>query len=170
MVSRKRLMAFIQNAEKAWEKVVFSYDLNSPPIRIGDFDYYRLPLRFSTRIKIFRYYRQFWNNVYANLMICSAGFKNIRGRLYSPDADTGGLPSRVLGLKIIKQTSTNIIVDAILGIPGDSIADGETIRYFILRNPSTQVLTINLRRSRYADYRYDPCKKKSRILRRKKMK
>lgn len=53
MASRKRLMAFIQNAEKAWEKVVFSYDLNSPPIRIGDFDYYRLPLRFSTRIKIF---------------------------------------------------------------------------------------------------------------------
>lgn len=168
MVSRNRLIAFIQNAEMAWERVVFSYDLNSKPIRIGDFDYYKLPLRFSTRIKIFRYYRQFWNSLYANRMICSAGFKNIRGRLYSPDADTGGLTSRVLELKIKNQSSTNIIVDAILGMPGDSIDDGETVRYSILRNPTTEVLTINLRRSRFADYRYDPCIKGSRILKRKK--
>lgn len=170
MVSRKRLVAFIQNAEMAWETVVFSYDPNRRPIRIGDFDYYRLPLRFSTRIKIFRYYRQFWSNRYANRMICSAGFKKIRGRLYSPDADTGGLPSRVLSLTIINQTSTNIILDAILGLPGDSIADGETVRYFILRNPSTEALTIKLRRSRFADYRYDPCKIGRRKLKQRKLK
>lgn len=158
MVTRNRLIAFIQNAELAWERVVFSFNIRTTPITFNEIDHYRLPFRFSTRTKVFQYYRRFWSTVYANRMICSAGFRNVRGRLYSPDADTGGLPSKVLGLRIIRQTNTRIIADAVLDDPS---LGRITIRYVISRNPNTGALTIILRRDRTPDYRYEPCMRRS---------
>ncbi|TYP71966.1 DL-endopeptidase inhibitor IseA family protein [Paenibacillus methanolicus] len=158
MVTSKQLKAFILNAELAWERVVFSYDRNTTPITIGEFDYYKLPSRFSTRGKIFRHYRQYWSAVYANRMICSAEFRSIRGWLYAPDADTGGLPYQVLGVKIVKQTCSRIIVDAVLADPA---VERMTVRYIISRNPGTGAMTIILRKSPYDDYRYAPCNRTS---------
>ncbi|MGF7032432.1 hypothetical protein J2T17_003355 [Paenibacillus mucilaginosus] len=58
MVTRNRLIAFIQNAELAWELVVFSFNRRTTPITFNEIDYYRLPFRFSTRTKVFQYYRR----------------------------------------------------------------------------------------------------------------
>ncbi|CAG7656545.1 hypothetical protein PAECIP111802_06451 [Paenibacillus allorhizosphaerae] len=77
MVDRAQIIRFISDAEHAWENVVFSFDRRQTPVRIGGFDYYRLPLKYATRAKIFTFYRKYWSTVYANRMICSE-FKKYR--------------------------------------------------------------------------------------------
>ncbi|WP_429312043.1 DL-endopeptidase inhibitor IseA family protein [Paenibacillus mucilaginosus] len=156
IVTKNQLLAFVRNAENAWTRVVYSFDERTTPITINEINWYRLPLRFSTRSKIFQYYRRYWSRVYANRLTCSVGFRNIRGRLYSPNADPPILQDTVTGIRIIRQTSTRITVEANFDYPEPIPA-----RYVIAHNPATGALKIISRRSRIPDFRYEPCSRGS---------
>lgn len=64
------LQAFIAAAEKVWFEVYDSAD-SRRVIHVDGADYYRLPVRFSTRAKVISYFRKYWGITMSNTMFCN---------------------------------------------------------------------------------------------------
>lgn len=147
----RQITAFINRAEAQW-LTVFDSSINGPSIFINGDEYKRLPLRFSTRSKILAFFNRFWSAGFSATMLCNLKPVCVKGRLYEIVADPGPVPTVVVSLRILSQTSTRIRVRAVLS-GGDE--GNETINYTLSKSGGR--LKIIFRSGRAGDYRYIPC-------------
>nr|WP_246627973.1 IseA DL-endopeptidase inhibitor family protein [Paenibacillus oenotherae] len=144
---------FINRAEISWFKVFDSSRGRKIIIVRGD-EYAQLPLRFSTRAKVFAYFRRFWSVKFSRRLLCNLKTIVYRGRLYVIVGDPGPVPVKVVSLRILCRTSTRIRVRAVLtgGLPERQVI------FYTIKLSSSRGLTIIRRSNLRFDYRYLPCK------------
>jgi IseA DL-endopeptidase inhibitor len=146
---RQTLRAFLKEAEAAWFKV---YDSSFGRRRIvyqGD-EYIQLPLRYSTKAKIYAYFRKYWSVSFSKLLLCSLRSVVYKGRVYVILGDPGPLAFVVESARIVSSTSTRMRVRAVLS--GDP--DGNVVVYFTLFRTSNGYRIFGRTRMKY-DYRFD---------------
>lgn len=150
--AKPNLRLFIDQAELAWVTVLDSAN-NGKVINVGGDSFRQLPTRFDSRQKLRNFFRRFWSINFTNRMICNLKTIIFKGRLYVSVGDTGPIPTTVVSLRILKQTSKLLRVRAILS---GSDEGNKVISYSIRRNPKN--LTIICRTMASVDVRYQPCK------------
>lgn len=151
LLLRQALRKFINQAEISWFKVFDSSRGRKVIIVRGD-EYAQLPLRFSTRAKVFAFFRKYWSVRFSRRLLCNLKTIVHRGRLYVIVGDPGPVPVKVVSLRILSCTSKYIRVRAILtgGFP-----EKQVIYYTFA--VTDQGLTIIRRSNLRFDYRYQPC-------------
>ncbi|RAP77400.1 hypothetical protein [Paenibacillus montanisoli] len=149
---RQALRVFLNKAEAAWFEV-FDSGINRKVIKIGGREFIQLPLRFSTRAKIYAFFRKFWGITLSRLLLCNLKTIVFKGRVYVVVGDPGTVASVVQTVRILSMTSTRIRVRAILsGDPGGN----RTIFYTIARTSCGY--KIIARSKNPSDYRFLLCK------------
>lgn len=149
------LQAFIAAAEKVWFEVYDSAD-SRRVIRVDEADYYRLPVRFSTRAKVISYFRKYWGITMSNTMFCNLKTVSRNNRLYVISGDTGTISFIPRRLTVTGRTSTRIRLTAVLSIDDMSDEDIVNVRYLI--GVSGNRLLILNRDQKNTDTRYQTCR------------
>ncbi|WP_308635574.1 DL-endopeptidase inhibitor IseA family protein [Paenibacillus silvisoli] len=148
---RQTLRAFLNKAEAAWFEV-YDTSIDRKEIRVGGGQYVQLPLRYSTRAKIYAYFRQYWGIAFSRRLLCNLKSVVYQGRVYVVLGDPGPIPSYVESVRILSVTSTRIRVRAMLS--GDP--DGNVPIYYTLARTSSGYKIIS-RSGKKGDYRFEPC-------------
>ncbi|WP_310832626.1 DL-endopeptidase inhibitor IseA family protein [Paenibacillus pedocola] len=131
----------IETAEMAWFEVFYSADTNKV-IYVNGREYYRLPLRFSTKAKVLAYFRQYWGITMSSLMFRNLITVTKNGRLYVVAGDTGPLPIFPRQVTVTSRTDTRIRVTAALSIVPESDDEILMVRYVISKS-GTRLIILN---------------------------
>lgn len=153
LLLRQALRKFINQAEISWFKV-FDSSRNRKIIVVRGDEYAQLPLRFSTRAKVFAFFRKYWSVKFSRRLLCNLKTIVHRGRLYVIVGDPGPVPVKVISLRILCCKCNLIRVRAVLtgGLPQRQVI------FYTIKIGSNGSLTIINRSNLRNDYRYLPCR------------
>ncbi|QHW33405.1 hypothetical protein GZH47_23150 [Paenibacillus rhizovicinus] len=143
------LRSFLNQAEVAWFRV---YDSGFGRKRIytrGN-EYSQLPLRYSTKAKIYSYFRKYWGVSFSKTLMCSMQPLVYNGRVYVVVGDPGPVAFVVKSARVVSSTCCRLRVRAVLS--GDP--DGNVVVYYTLaRTANGSYRIIGRTRLKY-DYRF----------------
>ncbi|SFS50643.1 DL-endopeptidase inhibitor IseA family protein [Paenibacillus sp. BC26] len=145
---RQALRVFLNKAEAAWFDV-YGSSFDRREINVGGTEYIQLPLRYSTRAKIYAYFRKYWGITFSRIQLRSLKSIVHNGRVYVILGDPGPIPNFVESVRILSITKTRIRVRAMLS--GDP--DGNVPIYYTIARTSSGYKIISRSGKRY-DYRF----------------
>ncbi|WP_150266795.1 DL-endopeptidase inhibitor IseA family protein [Paenibacillus tepidiphilus] len=148
------LREFIAAAEMAWFDVFDSAD-DGQVIEENGGEYYRLPLKFSTKAKVIAYFRRYWGADMSSRMFCNLQTVTRNNRLYVIAGDTGTVHFFPLSVAVTGQTATRIRLTAVLAYEENTPEESIRVRYLIAK--SGEKLTILNRDHKNEDVRYQDC-------------
>jgi hypothetical protein len=148
------LKALIDAAEGVWFEVFYSGDDNES-VSVGGWEFYLLPLKFSTKEKIIAYFRRYWGATMSNRMFCNLYTIKRNNRLYVLAGDPGIFTTIPRRVKVTSRTATRIRVTAVLSMSEDHDEETMVVRYLIGKSGTAlRVLDRNKK-----DERFTKCQK-----------